>query len=384
MTSTPLRIVVVDDSALFRQMLQNVARSIPGVEVVGTAANGVEAVEVVERCRPDALTLDIQMPVKSGIDVLRELRQRRNPARAIMVSSLTAPGAQATVEALMEGAFDFVLKPAGVDPHVGRAQLVVELAAKFDAVRGSIVPAPAAVASPTPRPTAAVAADGFAAVVIGTSTGGPEALRVVIPGLSAGLGVPVFVVQHIPPMFSATLAARLDAMSAVSVVEAADGMPAEPGRVHVAPGGHHLVVRRQSGRLVCGIDDGAARLGCRPSVDVLLESLVQAAGSNRILAVILTGMGADGTSGCAAVKAHGGQVIVQAREGCTVWGMPKSVQERGLCDAVEPLPRIAAAVHERLATHPRWNPDRDARGATPGDAAAAGKPYPPGPGRQIG
>ena len=352
MTPTPLRIAVVDDSALFRQMLQNVARSIPGIEVVGTAADGAAAIELVERCRPDALTLDIQMPVKSGIEVLRELRQRRNPARAIMVSSLTAPGAQATVEALLEGAFDFVLKPVGVDPHVGRAQLVVELAAKFDAVRSSLAPAPASATPSTSARPATAAAHGFAAVVIGTSTGGPEALRVVIPELSPALGVPIFVVQHIPPMFSATLAARLDEMAAIRVVEASAGMPAEPGRVHVAPGGHHLVVRRESGRLVCGIDDGPARLGCRPSVDVLLESLVQAVGTARVLAVILTGMGTDGAAGCAAVKAHGGQVIAQARDGCTVWGMPKSVHDRGLCDAVEPLPRIAAAVHERLASGP--------------------------------
>jgi two-component system chemotaxis response regulator CheB len=342
----PLTVVVADDSALYRQMLLNVLRRIDGVEVVGVAANGREAVDCVVRLRPDVLTLDVHMPVLNGIAVLRELRAAGSRARAIMVSSLTSEGAPATVEALLEGAFDYLPKPVGLEPHLAREAIHSALAEKLAFVRVAIHP-PVAGPAIAPRPAAEEGSRRpvlpYDAIAIGTSTGGPETLRAVVPRLPKDLPVPVFIVQHMPPMFTATLAARLDELSAVGVVEAADGMKAEAGRVHVAPGGRHLRLAVRDRAPSCVIDDGAARLGCRPSFDNLLESMVEIYGG-RIIAVVLTGMGCDGLDGVRRVKAKGGCVIAQAPETCCVYGMPKAIIEHGLADAVLPPDAIGVAL----------------------------------------
>ena len=356
-----LRVAVVDDSALYRRMLLNVLTRIAGVEIVGIASNGAEAVELVARAKPDAVTLDVQMPGMDGIEVLRALKRRNLEARAIMVSSLTAEGAPTTVAALMEGAFDFILKPAGVDTHVSREVLVQELTEKLTAVRESLSATPVArpavdalasvqraPASSTDHPSPRGAVSGlFDAVVIGTSTGGPQALRQVIPLLPKELGVPVFVVQHIPAQFTASLADRLDGTSLLRVVEAADGMAAEPGCVYVAPGGRHLGVERRDGTITCVLDDGPRRRGCRPSVDYLIESAVRICGG-RVLAAVLTGMGCDGLDGCRAVKAAGGRVLAQSGDTCVVYGMPKAIIEAGLADETVPLDEMAARIEKRL------------------------------------
>jgi len=337
-----LKVVVVDDSALYRQMLLTVLGRIAGVEVVGTAADGDAAVELIARARPDVVTLDVQMPGRDGIEVLRALKQRGLSPRSIMVSSLTAQGAPTTVAALMEGAFDFILKPTAVDLHVARDTIQRELAEKLAAVRESMgPPAPAAAPPQSKRPPGGSAAVHFDAIVIGTSTGGPQALRGVIPRLPPDLPVPVFIVQHIPPQFTASLAERLDSMSPLRVVEAADGMVVGPGTVFVAPGGRHLGVAQRGEQVVCLLDDGPRRHGCRPSVDHLLES---AAGlyQGRVLAAVLTGMGCDGLDGCRELKRRGGAVLAQSAAGCVVYGMPKAVSDAGLVDETVPLEQIAA------------------------------------------
>ena len=342
MTEGPTRVLVIDDSALYRQILQNLLRRIPGVEVVGTAGDGLEALDLVERLRPDLVTLDVQMPNMDGLEFLRALRVRKIPVGAIMVSSLTSHGAKTTTDALFEGAFDFILKPAGSDLLAGRETLLKELAAKLTAFRGAATPAPPRA---TPREAARpqTGATPTTAIVIGTSTGGPAALRAVVPLLPATLPVPVLVVQHIPAAFSAPLAQRLNDTSALRVSEAEAGMPVEPGRVIVAAGGHHLALVRRGERVVCALHDDPPRHGCRPSVDVLLESAVAVFGGP-MTAVILTGMGRDGADGCRLVKRHGGRVLAQTPEGCAVYGMPKAVIEAGLADAVVPLERMAEAI----------------------------------------
>jgi two-component system, chemotaxis family, protein-glutamate methylesterase/glutaminase len=337
-----LKVVVVDDSALYRQMLLTVLGRIAGVEVVGTAADGDAAVELIARIRPDVVTLDVQMPGRDGIEVLRALKQRGLSPRSIMVSSLTAQGAPTTVAALMEGAFDFVLKPAGGDLHVTRDTIQRELAEKLAAVRESMgAPVVAAAKPPIELPFRPSAVARFDAIVIGTSTGGPQALRAVIPRLPADLPVPVFVVQHIPAQFTGSLAERLDGMSPLRVVEAADGMLVGPGMVLVAPGGRHLGVGHRGEQVACVLDDGPRRRGCRPSVDHLLESAARLWGG-RVLAVMLTGMGCDGLDGCRELKQRGGTVLAQSAEGCVVYGMPKAVSDAGLVDEVVPLERMAA------------------------------------------
>lgn len=344
----PLTALVVDDSALYRQMVRNVLERIGGIEVVGAAADGEEAVRKAHALRPDLVTLDVTMPGMDGIGVLREFRRTGVKARVVMVSSLTGEGAPATVEALLEGAFHYVLKPAGLDAHLAREHLFRELAAAIDGITRGHAPA-----SQPPRPGSPIASDrGFDAIAIGTSTGGPEMLRRLIPLLDARLEVPVAVVQHMPPVFTSTLARRLDELAAIRVVEAIDGMPFDRGRVHVAAGGSHLVVRRpaegagggpsqRDAAVVCRCDPSPARHGCRPSVDALLESMVEIYGG-RLLVAILTGMGNDGAEGCAAVKAAGGIVLAQEAGECAVYGMPKAVIERGLADAVLPVAEIAA------------------------------------------
>ena len=353
-----LRVAVVDDSALYRRMLLNVLARIPGVEIIGTASNGAEAIELVARAKPDAITLDVQMPGIDGIEVLRVLKHRGLTSRAIMVSSLTAEGAPTTVAALMEGAFDFILKPAGVDTHVSREMLIQELAEKLAAVRESLsssTPAPRlepaapkpAPSPPPPRPAGAAVPCLFDAVVIGTSTGGPQALRSVIPLLPTDLSVPVFVVQHIPAQFTASLADRLDGLSRLRVVEANDGMATNPGYVYVAPGGRHLGVALREGTVICALDDGPRRRACRPSVDHLLETAVQIYGG-RVLAAVLTGMGCDGLDGCRVLKAAGGTVLAQSGDTCVVYGMPKAIIEAGLADETVPLDQMAVRIEQRL------------------------------------
>ncbi len=325
-------------------MLQNILQRIPGVEIVGTASDGVQAVAQVLDLRPDVLTLDVQMPRLDGLGVLRELRALGSRTKAIMVSSHTDHGTPTTVEALMEGAFDFVPKPAGVDPHVARVIIHEALLEKLTAVADQLF-SPAsthgggAVALP-PR----VPRQGLAAVAIGTSTGGPQALRAVIPALPGDLAVPLFVVQHMPIGFTRALASRLDELSQLRVVEAGHGMPIEPGNAYVAPGGQHLTVERTGSMVRCALDDvGPPRLSCRPSFDTMLESLVPVYGAG-VVAVVMTGMGQDGLAGCRAVKAAGGVVIAQAAAGCALYGMPKAVTEAGLADIVVPQESIAAAI----------------------------------------
>jgi len=267
------------------------------------------------------------------------------------VSSLTAQGAPATVAALMEGAFDFVLKPAGIDLNATRETIQRELTDKLTAVRESMGTPPSAASAPSmelpaserppkERPPRA-AALRFDAIVIGASTGGPQALRAVVPLLPGDLPVPVFIVQHIPAQFTGSLAERLDVLSSLRVVEAADDMAVEPGVVLVAPGGRHLGVERRGDRVACALDDGPRRHGCRPSVDHLLESATRLYGG-RVLAAVLTGMGCDGLAGCHELKRRGGTVLTQSAEGCVVYGMPKAVSEAGLADEIVPLGQMGA------------------------------------------
>jgi two-component system chemotaxis response regulator CheB len=302
------------------------------------------------------VTLDVQMPGRDGIEVLRAFKQRGLSPRSIMVSSLTAQGAPTTVAAMMEGAFDFILKPAGVDLNVSRDLIQRELAEKLVAVRESMGGPAVAAATPSPerpperpsgRPPRPSAAARFDAIVIGTSTGGPQALRAVIPLLPADLPVPVFVVQHIPSQFTASLAERLDGMSPLRVVEATDGMLVAPGMVLVAPGGRHLGVSHRGEQVVCALDDGPRRRGCRPSVDHLLESAARLY-DGRVLAAVLTGMGCDGLDGCRELKRRGGTVLTQSAEGCVVYGMPKAVSEAGLADEVVPLGQMVVRITARL------------------------------------
>jgi two-component system chemotaxis response regulator CheB len=349
-----LRIMIVDDSALYRQLIQNVLRDVPGVDVVGVARSGEEALERMDELAPDLLTLDVRMPGMDGIDVLREIRRRRSRTKAIMVSSFTAEGAQVTTDALMEGAFDFILKPGGPDAAANRRALFEALGEKIQVFRDSLAGSAArrahlpAVRRPTPAKTVpSQSTAGYDAVVIGTSTGGPAALRDVLTLLPGDLPVPLLIVQHMPAQYTHSLAQRLNEASPLEVVEACDGMTLEPGWAFLAPGGRQMKVVQLGSRRKVQITDDPPENSCRPSVDYLFRSAAEVFGG-RVVAVIMTGMGRDGMEGCRGLKERGAHVIAQHPDGCVVYGMPKAVVEEQLADRVVPLGDIASALLEQV------------------------------------
>lgn len=335
-----LRVLIVDDSALYRQLVKNVLRDIPGVEVVGLAKTGAEALQKLAECNPHLLTLDVQMPDMDGLEVLHALKKIRSTAKAIMLSSLTGQGAQVTTDALLAGAFDFIQKPNSNDASANRISLLESLSDKIGAFQESLeikLPrrAPTNIAEPTAR------RGRIAAVVIGSSTGGPVALREVLPKLPSTLKVPIFVVQHMPARYTKSLSDRLNESSMLPIQEAFDGMKIEPNMVYIAPGGLHMRVSKSPKGPVIKIVDDPPENNCRPAVDYLFRSAAEVYGGN-LLAVILTGMGRDGTEGCRIIKQLGGSVIAQHPDGCVVYGMPKAVVEEQLADRVVPLEKIAS------------------------------------------
>jgi two-component system, chemotaxis family, protein-glutamate methylesterase/glutaminase len=347
-----LKCLVVDDSALYRKIVRDCLETIPGVEVVGVAIDGRQALDRIVSLKPDLVTLDLEMPHLDGIGVLRELSALGlNPA-TIMVSAFTARGAQTTTSALQLGAFDFILKPTTSSLDQSVAQLKRDLTPKVMAClarRGA-----------SPRSTRPVVVTGTAlgasarlatpaiklpqrkpdCVAIGVSTGGPQALTRVLPKLPGDFPAPIVVVQHMPPMFTKSLADDLDRRSALKVMEASHGQPLKAGEVLIAPGGKHMRVVMQGGTAVAQLTDDAPERNCRPAVDYLFRSVAEVFGS-RTLAAVLTGMGDDGTLGCKALKQAGASVIVQDEATCVVYGMPKAVVDAGLADAVLPIDQIA-------------------------------------------
>jgi two-component system chemotaxis response regulator CheB len=333
----PVRLLIVDDSLVTRNLLERLAASDPGITVVGKAENGAQGLEQARRLRPDVITLDIEMPVMNGLDALRAI-MKECPTRVLMLSSLTTAGAQATLEALALGAVDFIAKP-GTGP-LELQRLRDTLVARIRAVAGAPRRPPP---PPPPAPLPARRRSGQRrrdVILIGTSTGGPAALQTLIPALPGDLPVGVLVVQHMPAGFTAQLAQRLNRLSAVTVREAVDGDRIEPGTVLIAPGHSHLLARDMTH---VALAQEPADLPHRPAVDVLLLSAAPVFRQGA-LGVILTGMGSDGRAGMAAVKAHGGGVMAQDQASCVVYGMPKAVIDAGLADQVCPLEQLAAAV----------------------------------------
>jgi two-component system chemotaxis response regulator CheB len=345
--------MVVDDSVVVRKIVTDVLSSDPDIEVVATAVNGRIAVGKVEQLKPDLITMDIEMPEMNGIEAVRAIRATRNRVPIVMFSTLTERGASATLDALAAGANEYVTKPANVGSVSQSMESVrAQLIPKIKALTGRPVTGVPVAAAPPPVPRVPVArsAPGKkpAVLVIGSSTGGPEALAQVLPKLPAALPVPVLLVQHMPPVFTRQFAQRLDRLSPLRVVEAADGSPLVPGTVHLAPGDHHLVVRATGRGLQTGLTQGPPENFCRPAVDPLFRSAV-AAYDGAVLAVVLTGMGSDGRNGAAEIRAAGGTVLVQDQASSVVWGMPGAIAQAGLADEILPLDRIPDAINRHLA-----------------------------------
>ncbi len=363
----PLRVLVADDSSLFRRAVAEALSNIPDVEVVGSAPNGRLALQKVADLKPDVLTLDIEMPELDGLAVLEALRQASSTTSVIVISALTQRGGRLTMQALEKGAFDFITKPQGKSAEESKATLVRELTLRLRAlshrrqIRNILQPgAPVAAARASGQAGAAGARSSLRSdrpastgrapssrpdvVLIGVSTGGPVALMRVLPPLPRDLGVPVVVVQHMPPVFTQSLAESLGSKCTLQVREAADGEKLEAGRVLIAPGGKQLrLVTGPDGALRAQTTDDPPENNCRPAVDYLFRSAANNL-PGRSMAVILTGMGSDGTLGLRLLRRHGCFSIAQDESTSVVFGMPKSAIEAGLVDVVLPIDAIAAKI----------------------------------------
>ncbi len=339
------RVLVVDDSASMRQLISAVLGAAPDLEVVGHAADPLEARQAIKDLSPDVVTLDVEMPNMNGLDFLEKLMRLR-PTPVIMVSSLTSRGGEVTTRALEIGAIDCVTKPALGDVRpFGDLVDKVRMAATVRMAPSRAAPN---AAPPAGRPAAAYAPDGRL-VAIGASTGGVEALTAVLTALPPNCA-PVVVTQHMPPLFTRSFAERLDKLCAATVAEATDGAPLLPGRVYIAPGGgQHLEVaagsslRGSANPPRCRLREAPPVNGHRPSVDVLFASVARAAGAEAV-GVILTGMGRDGTDGLLAMRRAGAATLGQDAASSLIYGMPKVAFESGAVERQLPLRKIGAEI----------------------------------------
>jgi len=370
-----IRVLIADDSILFRRVMAEVLSALPDVEVVGQASNGRIAVQKVRELQPDLLTLDMEMPEMDGLAVLDALKASGTAPAVIVVSALTLQGGRLTMQALQKGAFDFITKPDTASAGESRAQLSADLAPRIktlslrlgvrNILRGTVPAVTSAqVAAQSSASRGVATLDGIGErmarlagsskpefILVGVSTGGPNALAVLLPALPATLGIPVFIVQHMPPIFTQSLAENLDGKCALHVCEAVDGTTALPGTIYIAPGGRHMRLAAGPGNTkVIQITDDPMENNCRPSVDYLFRSAANHF-PGKGMAVILTGMGSDGTVGLRLLKRHGCHIIAQDEATCVVYGMPKAAVDAGVVDLVLPLEAIADRMVSAVMGH---------------------------------
>jgi two-component system chemotaxis response regulator CheB len=368
-----LRVLVVDDTIVYRKAVSDILAEIPGVEVVGVAHNGKIAMSKIATLKPDLLTLDIEMPIMNGIEVLGELQSNYPNIGAVMVSTLTSDGGEMTMKALELGAFDFILKPTAKNQAESKKQLKDALApiikeykrsrtaasllsnkGRFNRSSKPVLRTPLKPLS-AKRPTSAAVNNKATVqskpsmrrgkseiITIGISTGGPNALTQMLPMLPGNIGVPIVIVQHMPPVFTKSLATSLNAKCALTVKEAEDREIIQDNTVYIAPGGKQmkLVASADGQNRQIKITNDPPENSCRPSADYLFRSVGDYY-VGRTTAVIMTGMGSDGTKGLQILKQKGAKIIAQNEETCVVFGMPKKPIESGIADVIAPLNKIA-------------------------------------------
>jgi two-component system chemotaxis response regulator CheB len=339
----PIRVLVVDDSAFTRKVLREMLEKAAGVSVVGTARDGFDALDKIAELAPDVVTLDLVMPGLDGVGVLQALR--RPDAPRVIVVSASAAESELGIEALQSGAVELVHKPTSLASD-RLYEMSTELVAKIVAAAGARPLAPGAAPAAAPLPPLPVPAR-TGLVVIGTSTGGPQALTRLLPALPRDFPVPIAIALHIPFGYTETLARRLDGIAAIHIVEASEGLELTPGMAAIAPGGLHLKLLRQDARLLAHLDVEPVTALHRPSVDVLFQTAARAMGS-KALGVVLTGMGDDGYLGARAIRQAGGRIVNEAEASCVIYGMPRVVREAGLSSAEAPLEAMAALIARQL------------------------------------
>lgn len=383
-----IRVLCVDDSALIRRMLTDCLKTDSEIEIVGTAANGALGVKAVVQYKPEIVIMDVEMPEMDGIQAVREIRKTNPKIPIIMFSTLTSLGAGATIDALAAGATDYCSKPSNTGSleksvAVVRAELIPKIkmlvtiyrktmglaSPTTDSKSAASAPpknyklespaaGPVVAASPAPKPSLIsgpskifkrmAAAPRVEALLIGVSTGGPNALASIFPQIPKEFPVPILIVQHMPPLFTKMLAERLAAASKIPVVEAAPGAVLKPGVAWIAPGDYHMALERRDGNVYIQTNQNAPENSCRPAVDPLFRSGVEIYGAN-CLAVVLTGMGQDGLLGARRVREAGGQVVAQDEASSVVWGMPGAVAQDGIAEAVVSLQEMPAEILRRVS-----------------------------------
>jgi len=347
----PVRVLICDDSAVIRGLLGRLLDADPAIAVVGTAANGRDALGLQARERPDVVVLDIEMPVMDGLAALPALLRADPAVQVVMASTLTTRGADVTLRALRLGAADYVAKPTAAGGIAAGDEFRRELVEKVRALgrvaqrrRGTLRPSLAAPPRPAlPPPLAMAGAKPAELVAIGSSTGGPQALFRVMKDLGPRFRLPVLITQHMPPTFIPILAEHVSRVGGLPCAEAKDGERILPGRAYLAPGDRHMLVAGDRHAPLIALSSAPPENFCRPAVDPMLRSAAAVMGG-RVLAVILTGMGHDGLAGCRALAAEGGTVIVQDEATSVVWGMPGAVAQAGVACAIAPVGDIAREI----------------------------------------
>ncbi len=348
MNAKKTRLLITDDMVTYRIILSSIFRAFEEVEIVGTAKNGQEALEKIPECNPDIITLDIEMPVMDGLTALKLIKEKYPQIEVIMVSGANRKNADVTVRALESGAFDFIVKPDAASAEEARKELTDALKQHITAILEKKAGGKPLLKGQPPaskkiqKSRLPVAVD---IIGIGVSTGGPNALGKLMSALSRELP-PILIVQHMPPIFTKSLADNLNKHTPLTVKEAEEGEIVMPGTAYIAPGGRHMLVRKKGTKLIIGLNDNPPENSCRPAVDVLFRSIASHALPNRILAVVLTGMGSDGFKGVQALKRKGAYCIAQDETSCVVYGMPRFIVENGLADEVLPLEKIAKRINE--------------------------------------
>lgn len=366
-----VRVLVVDDTIVYRKAVSDIMEELPEVELVGVAHNGKIAMSKIKTLQPDLLTLDIEMPVMNGLEVLEEIRKNDLKVGAIMLSTLTSEGGEMTMKALELGAFDFILKPQSRNQIEGKNEIKKIIHPMIRAFSRSLS-APnllrkAPLSRPLTRPISPSASRPTSStsprtttpqstfkgkseiVTIGISTGGPNALTHVLPKLPGNIGVPILIVQHMPPVFTKSLAASLDKKCALTVKEAVDREPLQANTVYIAPGGKQMKIVASADGLnrQIKITNDPPENSCKPSADYLFRSIADYY-VGRTTAVIMTGMGSDGSEGLKVIKNKGGYIIAQDEKTCVVFGMPKAPIENGITDTIVPLDKIAGEITKSL------------------------------------